>query len=684
MKKKINLIRNKEKKKISTKKKKKINLSKLKNISLRKQLVIALILMTIIPILIIVSYSTISTRRTLTNKVEEMNNQITQQMKLNGMAFINSIIDTSFVTVMDQNISSFIPYKNFSEQLSSSEYDNINKVKSILSSTKTAKDYQDLFIVYYIGEIIGQVNTKEFLDVNKKDLYNELNSLAPLGTICITGYKGNYNNLYFLQKTRSNNILVSVANVFKMDEIFKDNMDIDNSNLRIINKDNKIIYSTISEEIGTNLDGKLVEKINSGEQSFEHTNQLITTSDLSYDLKLINSVNKSYILKEINSSAIFIVVISLVCLVIAIILSYYIANKIVNPILSIVSLMKKVEDGDFTVESSYNGKNEIAVLSRSFNIMTKNIRNLINNITNVSDSIDLKADNIKSISNDSTLASKQVSSAISEIAVGSTEQARQAGETNNLMNNLAKNINAVTDSIKNVSKSSNSTREIGETSLETVKQLEVKTIEMDKTIKSIMDTILVLIESVKDIEGFLEMINNISNQTNLLALNASIEAARAGELGKGFAVVADEVKKLADQSKVSTGDIAKVIKTIQSHTADVSVIIKKSSIIFDGQKEAVDYTSHSFKCILEGTESIIDEIKNVQDLVEDMNVSKESSISAIDSITLVAEGSSATTEEVMASTEEQTALSEELTSLTGDLYNSIKDLRLAIQQFKIE
>jgi len=92
-------------------------------------------------------------------------------------------------------------------------------------------------------------------------------------------------------------------------------------------------------------------------QQFEEVNQyknkLITTSDLEYDFKLINSVSKGYILKEINSSVIFIMVICLVCLGVAIILSYYIANKIVKPILSIVSLMKKVEEGDFTVESNF-------------------------------------------------------------------------------------------------------------------------------------------------------------------------------------------------------------------------------------------------------------------------------------------------------------------------------------------
>lgn len=676
-------------KKTSTNKIKKIkgiNFSKLENVSLKRQLVLTLILMTIVPIIVIVSYSTLSAKKTLTDKVENMNTQITQQMKLNAISFLNGVVETSYVTVMDTNVSSFTPDKSFSELLISSYYEKISKIKSTLSNTRVTKGYESLFISYSIGETLGQLNIPEFSDASKKDLYKELESfiVKPANNACITGYKGNYGYLYFIQRANNAALLVTAVDVLNLDSIFKDNLDIENTDLRIVNKDNKIVYSTVSKEIGTDLDSKLVDEIKDGEGNYEYKNQLVTTTDLAYDLKLINSVDKSYILKEINYTTIFIVIISLVCLVVAMILSYYMANKIVNPILNIVSLMKKAEEGDFTVQSNYNGKNEIGVLSNSFNIMTSNIRRLVENIINVSNAIDIKSDNIKSISNDSALASQQVSSAISEIAIGSTEQAKQSGETSNIMNDLANSINNVTDSIKNVTKSSDNTRKIGEESLKTVKQLEIKTDETDKTIKSIMDTILVLINSVKDIEGFLEIINNISNQTNLLALNASIEAAHAGELGKGFAVVANEVKNLADQSKTSTGDITKIIKNIQSHTSEVSLLIKKSSTIFEEQKNAVNYTSDSFKYILEGTESIISEINNVQNLVENMNISKEKSISSIDLITQVAEEASATTQEVMASTEEQTALSEELTTLSGDLYNAIKELRLAIQQFKIE
>ncbi len=84
-----------------------------------------------------------------------------------------------------------------------------------------------------------------------------------------------------------------------------------------------------------------------------------------------------------------------------------------------------------------------------------------------------------------------------------------------------------------------------------------------------------------DIGKILLVINDVAEQTNLLALNASIIAAQAGPHGKGFAVVADEIKELAHRTKVSTMEIAQVIKAVQNdtHRATGTIVMAEKSIV---------------------------------------------------------------------------------------------------------
>ncbi|WP_053373764.1 methyl-accepting chemotaxis protein [Paenibacillus sp. FJAT-27812] len=85
--------------------------------------------------------------------------------------------------------------------------------------------------------------------------------------------------------------------------------------------------------------------------------------------------------------------------------------------------------------------------------------------------------------------------------------------------------------------------------------ISAKVGETNHTIHRFMDT-------VQEIQGVLQVIEEISAQTNLLALNASIEAARVGEQGRGFAVVASEIRKLADMTKKSTEEVHAITRHI--------------------------------------------------------------------------------------------------------------------------
>ena len=72
--------------------------------------------------------------------------------------------------------------------------------------------------------------------------------------------------------------------------------------------------------------------------------------------------------------------------------------------------------------------------------------------------------------------------------------------------------------------------------------------EQVEVAKKMVKKIGVISQSLMEVEGSLDKINEIAEQINMLSINARIEAAKVGDRGRGFAVVANEIQELHQTS----------------------------------------------------------------------------------------------------------------------------------------
>ena len=154
-----------------------------------------------------------------------------------------------------------------------------------------------------------------------------------------------------------------------------------------------------------------------------------------------------------------------------------------------------------------------------------------------------------------------------EAAAG--QLAHSAGDLNSLSGDAGQQASAVLRSAAAASLSVHDVaegigalmRSIGDVAVSADQQSALGAIAHAGTTRS-ADAVRTLSERTRDIERFLETIQNIAAHTSLLALNATIEAVRAGDAGLGFAVVAQEVKDLAAQTAEATVQIEGLVRAI--------------------------------------------------------------------------------------------------------------------------
>lgn len=335
-----------------------------------------------------------------------------------------------------------------------------------------------------------------------------------------------------------------------------------------------------------------------------------------------------------------------------------------NNVHTILDKMEKFAEGDLTV--SLTNEKEGDLISELFDGFNRTVEKIRYMVLNVTEAIDATAS-----------ASTQISSSTEQMASGAQEQSTQASEVASSVEQMSTTIIETTKNSSLAAEMASKAGEIARNGEKVISDTIEGIVRISEVVNNASETVLRLGNSSEQIGEIIQVINEIADQTNLLALNAAIEAARAGEHGRGFAVVADEVRKLAERTTKATKEIADKIKTIQTDTTGAVDSINRGTEEVEKGKELAMKSGDSLKEIMNATEKVIENIRQVASANEELSLGSEQISRSIDGINSIVQQSASSATQIAGAAEDLSRLTENL----DRLIKAFKVENISVDQF---
>ncbi len=426
------------------------------------------------------------------------------------------------------------------------------------------------------------------------------------------------------------------------------------------------VITTIKREAGGKATGlkieqELYDSILEGDDIFLTDTEIDVSSYYAYYQPLINSdgtvigsieavTSVDGVKTIIRTQTIKLVLFSAVFLVLAAILVMLLARRMVITMRGIRRFLSHLSEGELDAAPDKKLLKQNDELGDIYNMsvcLQKALRDIVNNIKISSDNLTTSADRLSDMAQDTQNTVDGVLESVSGISVGAKTQAEGTADTNGNVTKIREQIIYIADEVDLLTDYARKMYDAEKESEKIIHELNSSNESTKASVSQAAEQILLMNNSVENINTAVSMIQSIADETDLLSLNASIEAARAGEAGRGFAVVAEQICRLAEQSNQSASEIEKMIGEIMTISKSMVSFMELVKENMNHQQDKLEDTKTKYKAVSEGVENSLENIESIKKQIDELGGFGTAIQSAVQNLAQISEKNALSADDTM-------------------------------------
>ncbi|WP_051531287.1 methyl-accepting chemotaxis protein [Clostridiisalibacter paucivorans] len=366
------------------------------------------------------------------------------------------------------------------------------------------------------------------------------------------------------------------------------------------------------------------------------------------------AIENDQVLAGINNLRNGLILSSIIIIILAIIITYFVSGNISRPITNLTKIIERLADYDLQFDendearSYLKRKDEIGRISNALATMQKNFISLLENTSEVSEQLSASSQQLTSTSEQSATASEQIAQTVEEIAKGATDQAKDTEKGADSMVKMGDILDRDQENMKLLNISADEVITLKDKGLDVINKLVTNTKQSNIATEEISEVIRNTDASAKEIEKASEMIRSIAEQTTQF-----------------------------------TEDIKSIVEGLSKRTEDAVSTVEGLEEVAKSQNLSVKETEDKFKGISEAVENTKMIIEKLNESGQSMKHSKDDILDLLQGLSAIAEENAASTEEASAAVQEETAAIEEIANSSEHLSNLAQELNELVLKFKI-